>query len=203
MSRAPTFDRDDVLDRALVMFWRRGYAATSMRDLAGATALGPGSLYAAFGDKRGLFLAALERYATRVSAVTFAPLDAEDAGFVAIERVFARLARPDAAAPAPGCLVTNTVCELGPEDEALRAELEVGLAGVEARFERACARAAARGELAPHVTPADAAVFLVGLAQGLRVLARLGEPAERLEHVVRTGLAGLRASPSTHPRSDP
>ena len=61
MSRgpAPAYDRDDVLDGAMKVFWRRGYAATSMRELRDATGLGSRSLYAEFESKHGLFRAAL------------------------------------------------------------------------------------------------------------------------------------------------
>jgi len=197
MGRRPTFDRDAVLDRALALFWRRGYGATSMREVADATALGAGSLYAAFGDKRGLFEAVLERYGATVSARTFAPLGDPDAGFPAIEAVFARLAEPDVDDAAPGCLITNTACEAALGDESLRAGLRVDLARLEQRLSRILERALQAGELADDVAPEDAAAFLVGLAQGMRVLARLGEPHERLHLVARTGLAGLRARPTT------
>ena len=200
MGRVPAFDRTTVLDAALTLFWRRGYAATSMRDVAEATGLGPGSLYAAFGDKHGLFEAVLAHYRARVSARTLAPLAAEDAGLDAIEAVFTTLARRDPAAPAPGCLITNTVCELGPHDELVRAGLKDALDGLAQRLEDVLARAVARGELAPHLDPGDTAALLVALAQGLRVLARLGEPPERLDRMVRTALAPLRAVP---PNADP
>jgi len=201
MARAASFDRDTVLDRALALFWRHGYAATSMRDVAEATGLGSGSLYAAFGDKRGLFTAVLARYRERVSARTLAPLDADDAGLAAIEAVFTTLVRRDPAAPAPGCLVTNTACELGPHDDLVRAGLKDALDGLAIRLEQALVRARARGEIARHLDPADTAALLVGLAQGLRVLARLGEPAERLDRIVRAGLAPLRPdAPTTDPK---
>ncbi len=191
MTRRATFDRDRVLDQATTLFWREGYTATSMRDVADATGLGAGSLYAAFGDKRGLFTAVLQRYRAVVTAELFAPLDAPDAGFAAVVAVFTRLARAEGAAP--GCLVTNTACERAPHDARVRAELADALAGLEQRLAGALARAGARGELAPAVDPAAAAAFLVGLAQGLRVLARLGASPERLERAARAGLAGLAA----------
>src|SRR5260370_28545545 len=56
------FDRDAVIDRAMILFWRKGYGATSIQDLEKATRLRRGSLYNAFGDKQGLFIAALKRY---------------------------------------------------------------------------------------------------------------------------------------------
>lgn len=197
MSRRAAFDRDRVLDRATTLFWRHGYGATSMRDVAAATGLGAGSLYAAFDDKRGLFAAVLARYRAVVTAQLIAPLEAPDAGFDAVSAVLTRLARADGAAP--GCLVTNTACERAPHDDQVRAELVAALAGLERRFARALERAAARGELAPAVDPAEAATFLVACAQGLGVLARMGEPSERLERAARTALAGLAAADRCNP----
>ena len=65
MGRPREFDEDGVLERALHVFWRLGYEATSVTDLMEATGLAKGSLYKAFGDKRSLFLKALDRYLER------------------------------------------------------------------------------------------------------------------------------------------
>lgn len=203
MARSPTFDRETVLDHAVACFWRHGYEGTSVQDLVAATGLGRGSLYAAFGDKRGVFEAALDRYRTVVSARLFAPLDAPGADMDAIREVLRRLATVDRKAPAPGCLLTNTVCEAGPRDPAFAASVRLAFEGVERRFETALEGAATRGQLRPGVVPADAALFLLGTAQGLRVLARAGETAARLETVARTALAALSSSSIALERTDP
>lgn len=62
MARPKTFDHDQVLDRAVELFWRKGYEATSIQDLVEAMGIQRGSLYAAFGSKQDLFLAVLDRY---------------------------------------------------------------------------------------------------------------------------------------------
>src|ERR1700730_11789741 len=62
MAGVKQFDRDEVLDRAIVAFWTRGYEATSIDDLVEATGINRGSIYGTFGDKRRLFLMALDRY---------------------------------------------------------------------------------------------------------------------------------------------
>jgi len=55
MARPIEFDREEVLQKAIGVFWQKGYSATSIKNLVEATGLQPGSIYAAFGDKRGLF----------------------------------------------------------------------------------------------------------------------------------------------------
>jgi TetR/AcrR family transcriptional repressor of nem operon len=196
MARPPTFDRTTVLDRAMAAFWSKGFEATSIQDLVRATGLQRGSLYAAFGDKRGLFDAALDRYATEVSARTFRPLDDEDAGLATLEAVFRRLAAGDRLAPAPGCLVTNTAVDLAPHDTALKAVVEALLARLEARLRRVLQRAAAAGDLRPDVQPAAAAAQLLTLAQGLRVLHRLGTPEATRLAAVETTFRTLASTPS-------
>lgn len=195
MARTPAFDRATVLDRAMAVFWSKGYEAASVQDLVAATGLLRGSLYAAFGDKRGLFEAALAHYAATVSARTFAALNAPEADLDVIEAVFRQLAVVDAAHPAPGCLVTNTAIEQAPHEPLLRDAIAQALGRLEDRLRGVLEREAASGRLRPDVTPEDAAALLVALAQGLRVLTRLGGPASDLRPVVATAFTALRSTP--------
>ena len=69
MARPREFDADDALERVTRVFWNRGFEHTSLDDLCAATGLGRSSLYAAFGDKRALYLKALARYEERSVAL--------------------------------------------------------------------------------------------------------------------------------------
>ncbi|MDH3970432.1 MAG: TetR/AcrR family transcriptional regulator, partial [Rhodospirillales bacterium] len=75
MARPKSFDREEVLERAMAVFWRKGYAATSVRDLVEATGLNPGSLYDTFDDKHGLFLESVTLYRRTVVARRTGPLE--------------------------------------------------------------------------------------------------------------------------------
>jgi hypothetical protein len=66
--RPRSFDRDEALEHAMQVFWRQGYESTTIADLTKAMGINPPSLYAAFGDKEKLFLAAVERYGCNVGA---------------------------------------------------------------------------------------------------------------------------------------
>jgi len=68
MARAKEFDREKVLERAMHVFWARGYEATSLPELLDAMQIGRQSMYDTFGDKRALFIAALDRYIDRSEA---------------------------------------------------------------------------------------------------------------------------------------
>lgn len=172
--RPRTFDPDRVLDAAMALFWKRGYAATGLTDLEEATGLGRQSLYGAFGDKRALFTRVVDRYFEVVlRPYLIDVLDAPGSGRANVERVIGQW---EAAAGAPefnGCLVGNSSSELSLHDpeiaELLRRKLEL----MENAFHRALARAQRDGELGPSVDPRAVARTLLALAQGLAVIARV------------------------------
>ena len=78
MAGVRQFDPDEVVDRAMEVFWTRGYESTSIDDLVEATGINRGSLYNAFGDKQGLFLAAIDRYWTTFADDMVAALSDRD-----------------------------------------------------------------------------------------------------------------------------
>src|SRR5262249_21353703 len=117
MARIKAFDPEAVLDRAMLLFWRQGYEATSVQDLVDALGIGRGSLYATFGDKHALFLAALDRYSEMVFAALLPPLQADGSSRDALQQMFSRvLDLATAPSHPPGCLMTNTLAELGLRD---------------------------------------------------------------------------------------
>ncbi len=80
MAGIKQFDRHEVLDRAMAVFWERGYEATSIQDLLEATGINRGSLYATFGNKQQLFLVVLDHYAEKVSTAMLAACFATSTG---------------------------------------------------------------------------------------------------------------------------
>ncbi len=96
MARPREFERDVVLDRAMQVFWSRGYEATSIQHLVDRMGIQRGSLYDTFGDKRALFFAAINRYDRVVTAKLVAVLEEPGSGKDAIRRLFRlRGSRPD------------------------------------------------------------------------------------------------------------
>jgi TetR/AcrR family transcriptional repressor of nem operon len=174
VARPREFEESAVLDAAMHLFWRSGYAATSVADLCKATGLGAGSLYAAYGDKRGLFIAALRRYAERVSARAIAAL--ENGGPNAIAEYFAALidAMVDGRRRA-GCLLTNTLVEQFASDRTVSALIAGHLERLEAAFRVALMR---RG--VPRAQASRSAASLVCFVQGLNVIAKARPGRERL-----------------------
>ena len=192
MARPKEFDPDAVLDRALALFWERGYEATSVADLVERLGVGRASLYATFGDKHALYLRALDRYvATRdlgPIALLSQPGPAIDA-VRAVVRSYADLAASDRRRR--GCFVVNTATERLPGDRAAARRVESRWDALEAALTEALRRAQAEGDLPPERDPRRTARFLLVLLQGIQVLARSGSSAARVRDAAEEALAAL------------
>ena len=187
MPRTKGFETGDALDAAMQLFWRKGYAATSLRDLLDGMGIGYGSFYNAFGDKHALFLASLDRF--RELRTSWIDEVLEDSGLNGIEEVFRRTVDGLVGfEPRRGCLLANTAVELGPHDAEVAAKISRYVRHTEAVFERAVIRAQEAGEIPADRDPRAMACFLVNTLHGLRVLARVGTDRAVLEDAVRVAL---------------
>lgn len=191
MARPREYDATDVLDRATALFWRQGYAATSVQELVEATGLNRASMYAAYGDKHGLFLAALDHYLTRIAVERMAPLEQDGPAPAAIGAFLRGLIEGADSGPR-GCLLTNSLTECAPHDRAVTERLLHSLARVEAALAATIRRGQAEGSIGATNSPEALAGLLLTMAQGLRVLSRGGMSDAALERVVDTALALLR-----------
>ena len=187
MPRTKEFEPGEALDAAMQLFWRNGYAATSIRDLLDGMGIGYGSLYNTFGDKHALFLASLDRF--QKIRTSWIDEVLEDSGLSGIEEVFWRTVDGLVGfEPRRGCLLANTAVELGPHDAEVAAKISRYVRHTEAVFERAVIRAQEAGEIPVDRDPRALARFLVNALHGLRVLARVGTDRAVLEDVVRVAL---------------
>ncbi len=171
--RPRSFDVDAAVERAMNVFWSRGYHATALPDLLRATKLSRGSLYAAFGDKHSLFLRALDRYI----ADALMRMDSEfDPSREPIDGLRAYLAgyvdRTSGANGRRGCLLVATAMELAGQDAEVGRRVAGFFKAMEARVADALSRAKAAGRLADGVEPAIAARILVCFVEGLRVVGK-------------------------------
>lgn len=193
MARPRGFDDSAVLEHVLQQFWTRGYEATSVRDLEAAAGIGMASLYNAFGGKRSLFCAALERYSEQQTRACLSDIEKLSSPSERIRSFVERVI--EAALQDPqrrGCLVINTAIELAPHDPEIGAIVAGYLAEVEAFFRRNLEAAMAAGEASPEASPEDGARSLSTLMFGLRVLARTAPDRAMMEGAARPLLAMLR-----------
>ena len=191
MARPRQFDETTALDAAMVCFWRDGYAATSVRDLAAKMGITGASFYNAFGDKRSLFRKALQRYAERSTRERILRLESTLSPKQAVRAFFGEIVERSVGGDRSGCLLVNTALEVAPHDPELGADVAEHLGEIETFFRRAITAAQAEGLVPPDRDPADLARMLLGITLGLRVLARSKPQRELLEGVVRPALALL------------
>ena len=192
MARPKAFDEDEVLERAMRVFWARGYERTSVQDLVDTMGIQRGSLYATFGDKHQLFLQALDRYEGRFyDSMTrlLAEAASAEAGIRSVfEQVLTECACDD---DTKGCFITNTAVALAQDDAETAARIRANLKRMEGAFEETLVAALARGEIAASLPPRKLARFLTNALQGLRVLSKSGVHFDVLQDVVQVTLSVL------------
>lgn len=193
MPRPVKLDRNLALQAAMLLFWRAGYQQTSMRDLTEATHLQPGSLYGAFGSKRGLFLKALDHYSEGLRAFVAEVLKTDAPPLQRIQRFFDRLLEETDRDPdGKGCLLVSTLMETPRDEPEIAEHAARALRHVEATFVEVLEEARATGALAPDADPAALAKLLMTGIFGLRVYARLPASPETLRGIVDSLLSVLR-----------
>lgn len=185
MARTPKYDRDQVLERALRLFWSRGYQGTSLKDLEDALDMRPGSIYAAFGSKEKLFDESLQRYSARSRDAFEETLAASPSVIAGLANHVRNIGRAEtASAPARACMLVKTVLETPDDDPVLRQRAEALMRDVEAGFARVFERAKEEGELPPESDPQRLASWLQIQIFGLRAYAQRSDASERLGDLV-------------------
>jgi TetR/AcrR family transcriptional repressor of nem operon len=164
-----------------------------VQDFADSLALQRGSLYSLFGDKRGLFLRALDVY---VAGVLGALEVLEQPGPVLenLRRALLAASQPPAEAPHRGCMLGNTAVEVAGSDEEVRRAVGAAFQRTEDAFRRALVRAQETGEI-PAGDVGDQAALLLVVLQGLHIIARTQPDPDRLAGAVDAAVRGLGAPP--------
>ena len=187
--RPRSFDTEATLANATLAFWQRGYAATSMDDLSAATGLNRPSLYGAFGDKRALYLQALQLYTEQSNAAIAAALEGRSLrdGLLRVYELALQLYCP-ADAAARGCLLIGTAATEAPRDEAIRRALGDSLRGFTAAFEARLRRAADEGELPRGADVAMRAQLASAVLHSMALRARAGDARKELAALAAAGV---------------
>lgn len=193
MARPKEFDRDAVLDRAMELFWARGYEATSIGDLVDHLSIGRQSLYDTFGDKYALYLAALGRYRERYGSVGPAALDDVRSGQSVTRHVRAVLQSiiDNGLAGQQSCMLVNAVAERCPADTAVGGMFCANASVFEAAFARRFKRARDEGELSKGAEPRALARYFVSMVLGLQVGIRGGTDRRALEQTADVAVSVL------------
>jgi TetR/AcrR family transcriptional regulator, transcriptional repressor for nem operon len=192
------FDTDTIVDRAMMHFWRVGYGATSIQDLEKATKLRRGSLYNAFGDKEGLFIAALKRYDSTIGSKRIEQLSNPDP-YRAIEGFLNALVQQLGKPGRPrGCLHTNTSLEMpGAPDSVLRIIAD-RTSAIEAALYSVLRKGKKQGVIAPAADIRALARFYLGVAKGITVLHKLYGNSAMLIDIAKVAMSKWPAAEATN-----
>lgn len=192
--RPREFDADKVLDKALHVFWERGYEGTSLSDLTEAMGINRPSLYAAFGNKEELFRRALDRYAEKGPGAVHREALAEPTAKGVVEHLIRSVALnlTDPCNP-PGCLAVQGALTCGDAAESIKQELCKRRAAGEQELRQRFERAKIEGDLSPESDPAALARYVMTITQGMSVQAAGG--ASRADLLAVAELA-LKAWPA-------
>lgn len=203
MPRIAKYDREKALDDAVRLFWERGYGGASMKQIEQALDMRPGSLYATFGSKDGLFREALDVYSGRIAR---SMEDAQKDAPTIMEGLFAYLrfltdeiTAPDS--PARACLVVKTLLEVTAEQQELRDLVNRRLQRLEDYLADLLQQAQARGELQPDVDSRRLARLIQAQIMGLRSLAQRDIDADSVKTLTEdiiTALSAFTRPPVAH-----
>ncbi len=197
--RPREFDREAALERAIDVFWRHGYEATSVSDLTAAMGVNPPSLYAAFGDKEKLFLEAVERYQQQRRQSVTKVFDEAPTAKEAIHRLLQDAARELACPSHPrGCLLVMSDTNCSDASAHVQSDLAQRRGEMKASLKARIDRGAAAGELPRGTDTAALAEFYSTVFQGMVMQARDGATPKRL---LATAEAAMRAWPRSAKRS--
>lgn len=193
MSRPKEFNPHQALEKAMQVFWHKGYEATSMQDLLTAMDINRGSLYATYGDKRKLFLKAMDLYCTGGGVGSRISILSQPGPAIPLIRQFVE-SMLDFALSDPqrrGCLIANTAMELASHQHAIAKKVSERLQLLEAAFFKLLTRAKQEGELGNGKDPLSLARVLVTMMQGTIVMIKAGTPADVVRQTAETALSIL------------
>ncbi|MDN5941216.1 MAG: TetR/AcrR family transcriptional regulator [Nitrospira sp.] len=192
MPRPKEFNPEDAIEKAMQVFWHKGYEATSMEDLLSAMDINRGSLYDTFGDKRQLFLKVMDRYCTSFVGPNFSLLDQPGPALQTLRRFINGMIEGALADPQRrGCLIANTVMELSPHEKDIAGTLRQALTMTEDTFFKVLARAKLQGELNSDQDPRSLARFITTMMQGTIVMIKAGTAAGVVKQTTETALSIL------------
>ncbi|MBU57669.1 MAG: TetR family transcriptional regulator [Alcanivorax sp.] len=191
MARPQQFNAAEALRQAMDAFWKKGYEATSLTDLLSATGLSKSSLYATFGGKHELFVAAFDAYREERTRRMEQVL-AQSPGRLAVERFFREIATDtEDGAPSRGCMSINQAVEMAPRDAGIRARVLQDFQRMEDALTQTIERGQTDGSIARGHPARELARLLVLAFPGLQVMVRAGADHEQLDNTLNGLLALL------------
>jgi TetR/AcrR family transcriptional repressor of nem operon len=192
MARPREFDRDEALKHATAVFWAKGFEGASTDDLLSAMKIGRQSLYDTFGDKRRLYLEALERYLAASISSHIATLESEASPLAGIRKMLMTFATADAGSRTLGCMGVASISEFGLSDPQINALNRSSAMTLDAALGRVLRNARSREEISPELDEKAATHFIQSTMLGLKVSGKAGLDSSALRQIVDVAMEALR-----------
>jgi TetR/AcrR family transcriptional regulator, copper-responsive repressor len=186
--RPRAYDPQVAIARAAEKFWQAGYAGTSLDDLVEATGMNRPSLYAAFGDKRDLYLKTLEHYREEGRALARDALAGEPTLRVFLKRFYGKALELYLKGGPRGCYTIGTAATVTAVDDAVRAFLAESMRATDRFLKSQIEKAKARGEIARDADPAALAYLASATLHTLAVRSRAGVPRKELDALAKAAI---------------
>ncbi|MBV9211657.1 MAG: TetR/AcrR family transcriptional regulator [Acidobacteria bacterium] len=192
MARHKEFDREEALQKAMEVFWSRGYEAASIQDLVEQMGINRQSLYDTFGDKHALYLQALDRYREVEGRKLFELLDRSGSVRKALRQLFQGVVEDSFGdVERRGCFIGNAMSELAGRCKETANRTCGNMAAAEEALYRALLRGKKEGEIKGSRNLRAVARFLYSSLQGLQLMAKATQDRKTLEDVVKVTLSVL------------
>ncbi|WP_458463852.1 TetR/AcrR family transcriptional regulator [Paenibacillus sp.] len=187
MARSKEFEVNEVLDKAMKIFWEQGYEKTSMSDLVEHMGIHRRSIYDTFDDKHSLFLQAMDRYSGKVSTTLLAEIKASKTAVEALHKIFDVMISEAEDTPS-GCLIVNSAVELGARDQEVDNRSLESFNEAERMFEQIIQWGQREGEFSSDHDAKEMAEYLHNISVGIRAMARTSTDKEKLNRIINVSM---------------
>ncbi len=177
------FDENKVLNEAMKAFWQNGFDGTSMKQLIGCMGLNPGSIYAAFGDKKALFGRTMDCYTDMVRQKHAAMKQDNSPRNLIMTLIDEMVTTIKGGSAHNGCFMVNTALDIAPQDEEIRHFISQWFEELEEFFETTLKAAQKAGEVRPDLDTGKAARHIIALISGVQVLARVNPQHQAVDDI--------------------
>ncbi len=192
MARSKKFNKEEILDKAVELFWTKGYNATSANDLVENLGLSRSSLYDTYGDKRTLFVKSLNRYRTEIVNKMLLLIENSTDIKKTIEEIFELAIKQDLHSKIPkGCFMVNSAIELSTSDEEVASIVLTNQNDIVVAFEIAILKGQNLGQITTNFNANHLANFLYNSISGIRVAIKYNKDLAIINHIVKVNLAIL------------
>ena len=180
-----SFDRHEVLEKAMDLFWERGYAQTGMTDLLNHMGIQRQSFYNTFGSKEEVYVESVRMYSQEMLSRINAILGQDRHPLESLQELFSMWKQMSETKEGCGCMMANSIAEFGLSKKTVGELLKEQVNGLYDAYYQAFTQAVERGYLAKDKDPRALAASLVAMSQGMALLSKLGFGEEMLEDIMK------------------